>query len=79
MFHQSHSGHTSSADASSIDEAFAEGMIEPHQMAVDMSELILKYTKQKDVTKLAKNIIKTQQAEIRKMNVVLKERNHSHH
>lgn len=79
MFHQSHSGHTSSADASSIDEAFAEGMIEHHQMAVDMSELILKYTKQKDVTKLAKNIIKTQQAEIRKMNVVLKERNHSHH
>lgn len=79
MFHQSHSGHTSSAKASSIDEAFAEGMIEHHQMAVDMSELVLKYTKQKDVTRLAKNIIKTQQTEIRQMNGVLKGKNRSHH
>lgn len=79
MFHQSHSGHTSSTDASTIDEAFAEGMIEHHQMAVDMSKLILKYTKQKDVTRLAKNIIKTQQTEISKMNRILKGKNTSHH
>lgn len=79
MFGQSHSGHASSDSSSSIDDAFAEGMIKHHQMAVDMSKLILKYTKQKEITRLAENIIKTQQNEIRKMNVLLEENNPSHH
>ncbi|MBS7007356.1 DUF305 domain-containing protein [Anaerostipes sp.] len=79
MFHQAHSGHTASDNPSCIDEAFAEGMIQHHQMAVDMSKLVLKYTRQKDTVKLAQKIIRTQQDEISRMSKVLKEQSPSHH
>ena len=54
-----------------IDMAFAEGMIQHHQMAVDMAEIIIKYSEDDQVKKLAENIIKTQKKEIEEMNVFL--------
>lgn len=51
-----------------IDMAFAEGMMEHHQMAVDMAEIIIKYGEDEQVKKLAENIIDTQKKEIEEMN-----------
>jgi uncharacterized protein (DUF305 family) len=49
------------------DKQYLEGMIEHHSMALLTSEEILKKTDNYDVAKLAKNIIQTQQDEIRVM------------
>ena len=54
------------------DKQYLEGMIEHHSMAIFMSEEILKKTDNYDVSKLAKNIIQTQNDEIQFMNSVLK-------
>lgn len=51
----------------SIDKAFADGMTEHHQMAVDMSEVIVKYSENPQVKELANNIIETQKKEIEQM------------
>ncbi len=61
----SHSHNTSGYE--SIDKAFAEGMTEHHQMAVDMSEIIVKYGENPQVRELANSIIETQQKEIEQM------------
>ncbi len=60
--------HSHSVNYDSIDKIFAGGMSEHHQMAVDMSEIILKYSKNEEVKKLAENIIETQKKEIEEMN-----------
>jgi hypothetical protein len=49
------------------DKQYLEGMIEHHSMALLTSEEILKKTDNYNVAKLAKNIIQTQQDEIRVM------------
>jgi len=54
------------------DKQYLEGMIEHHSMAVFMSEEILKKTDNYDIAKLAKNIIQTQNDELRFMNNLLK-------
>jgi uncharacterized protein (DUF305 family) len=54
------------------DKQYLEGMIEHHSMALLTSEEILKKTDNYDVAKLAKNIIQTQQDEIREMKELLK-------
>jgi Ca2+/Na+ antiporter len=54
------------------DKQYLEGMIEHHSMALFMSEEILKKTDNYDVSKIAKNIIQTQNDEIELMNSVLK-------
>ena len=47
-------------------------MIEHHSMAVFMSDEILKKTDNYDIAKLAKNIIQTQNDELRNMTNLLK-------
>jgi len=54
------------------DKQYLEGMIEHHSMGLFTSEEILKKTDNYDVAKLAKNIIQTQQDEIREMKELLK-------
>jgi hypothetical protein len=54
------------------DKQYLEGMIEHHSMAVFMSEEMLKKTDNYDVAKLAKNIIQTQNDELRFMTNLLK-------
>lgn len=55
----------------SVDKAFATEMIKHHEMAVAMSEIILKFTDNEDVTNLANNIIKSQSKEIKEMKEIL--------
>lgn len=71
LFAAHHENHMAGA-AESVDEAFAEGMILHHQMAADMSKIILEYTEQKDVRELAQNIIDVQEKEILQMQNILK-------
>ena len=54
------------------DKQYLEGMIEHHSMAVFQSEEILKKTDNYDIAKLAKNIIQTQNDELRFMTDLLK-------
>jgi uncharacterized protein (DUF305 family) len=49
------------------DKEYLKGMIEHHDMAIFMSEEILKKTDDYHITKLAKNIIQSQKDEIREM------------
>ena len=53
------------------DKEYLKEMIEHHSMALLTSEDILKKTNDYHVTKLAKNIIQTQQDEIREMESIL--------
>lgn len=71
MFDAHHMSHMSTTPGS-VDEAFADGMIIHHQMAADMSKIILDYTDQKDVKELAQNIIDVQEKEITQMQEILK-------
>lgn len=70
--HDKHAGHED-VSYSNADEAFAEGMVMHHQMAVDMSKAILEYTDSEKVRELAKNIIDLQEKEIKKMKEILKQ------
>lgn len=54
------------------DKQYLEGMIEHHSMAVFMSDEILKKTDNYDIAKLAKNIIQTQNDELKFMTKLLK-------
>lgn len=54
-----------------VDEAFAKGMITHHQMAIDMSETILKYTDNNTIKNMAENIIDTQTKEIQQMESII--------
>ncbi len=53
------------------DKQYLEGMIEHHSMGILTSEEILKKTDNYDVAKLAKNIIQTQNDEIRIMKSII--------
>lgn len=55
----------------SVDEAFADGMIMHHEMAVDMAETILKYTDNDAIIEMANNIIQVQTQEISEMRAIL--------
>ncbi|EKM0364697.1 DUF305 domain-containing protein [Cronobacter sakazakii] len=50
------------------DKAFAKGMITHHKGAIAMAETELKYGKDPEMKKLAKDIIKEQKDEIEQMN-----------
>lgn len=53
------------------EQAFADGMLMHHQMAVAMSEAILEYSGEEDVKKLAETIIDAQKKEIEQMEDIL--------
>ncbi len=55
----------------SVDEAYTEGMIMHHEMAVDMSETILKHTENEMIKKMAQDIIEKQNKEITEMKILL--------
>ena len=59
------------SNVNSVDKAFAMEMIKHHEMAVSMSEIVLKYTGNKDVVDLAQNIIESQKAEIKQMREII--------
>ncbi|WP_148551141.1 DUF305 domain-containing protein [Paraclostridium bifermentans] len=59
------------SNVDSVDKAFAMEMIKHHEMAVSMSEIVLKYTDNKDVVALAQNIIESQKAEIKQMREII--------
>ena len=58
--------------ADSLDQAFAEGMIMHHQMAVDMARDILEYTDYEEIRTMAQNIIDVQEKEIARMEKIVK-------
>ena len=60
-------------NAQNIDRNFITMMIPHHQSAIDMSQLILKTTKDPQVKTWATNIIRDQQREINEMQVLLKQ------
>lgn len=62
-----HDHEMSKSGASSLEHAFAEGMIMHHQMAVDMAKSILEYTDYEEIRTLAQNIIAVQEKEIEEM------------
>ena len=55
-----------------IDVDFLKGMIPHHQGAIDMSEELIKKTKDPELKALAEKIIKDQKAEIKQMQEMLK-------
>ena len=61
------SHHINPSGVDNIDQAFAEGMIMHHQMAVDMAKDILDYTDEEEVKQLAQEIIDVQEKEIEQM------------
>ena len=61
------SHHMDSSHVKNVDQAFAEGMVMHHQMAVDMAEDILEYTDYEEIKTLAQGIIDTQEKEITQM------------
>lgn len=65
--HMNHGSET----AGDVEQAFAEGMLMHHQMAVDMAKAILDYTDHDEVRKLAQEIVKTQEQEIKQMQDIL--------
>ena len=57
-----------------IDIDFLKGMIPHHQGAIDMSEELIKKTKDPELKALAQKIIKDQKAEIKQMQDFLKKK-----
>jgi uncharacterized protein (DUF305 family) len=58
-----------------IDIDFLKGMIPHHQGAIDMSEELIKKTKDPELKAFAQKIIKDQKAEIKQMQEMLKVKN----
>ena len=71
------SHHMDTSDVDSLDQAFAEGMIMHHQMAVDMARDILEYTDYEEIRTMAQNIIDMQEKEIAQMEKIVKEQQES--
>ena len=71
------SHHMDTSDVDSLDQAFAEGMIMHHQMAVDMARDILEYTDYEEIRTMAQNIIDVQEKEIAQMEKILNDQQES--
>ena len=53
------------------DEAFLQGMIEHHAMAVDMAEQVLELDPREEVASFARDVIRVQNSEIEEMKGML--------
>ena len=71
------SHHMDTSDVDSLDQAFAEGMIMHHQMAVDMARDILEYTDYEEIRTMAQNIIDVQEKEVAQMEKILNDQQES--
>ena len=71
------SHHINPSGVDNIDQAFAEGMIMHHQMAVDMARDILEYTDYEEIRTMAQNIIDVQEKEIAQMEKILNDQQES--
>ena len=71
------SHHMDASGVNSLDQAFAEGMIMHHQMAVDMARDILEYTDYEEIRTMAQNIIDVQEKEIAQMEKILNDQQES--
>lgn len=62
--------HKTMADATDADptKSFAKKMIVHHKGAIDMSQIVLKYTKDEQIMKMANKMISEQQNEINELN-----------
>ncbi len=60
------------AFSGNADADFVRGMIPHHQGAVDMAKIVLEHGKDREIRRLARNIIKSQVAEIAMMKAWLK-------
>ena len=72
-----HGHHMPDSSPATVDEAFAEGMIMHHQMAVDMARDILEYTDYEEIRTMAQNIIDVQEKEIAQMEKILNDQQES--
>lgn len=63
----------SASTPTTVDEAFAEGMIKHHEMAVQMAETVLQYTDNEEVRHMAQNIIEMQNKEMTQMKEIINE------
>lgn len=73
-----HDGMMKGIMAVDADEAFVRGMIAHHQGAVDMARIQLKYGKDTEMRKLAEEIIRTQEQEIKQMQSWLEKKESQH-
>ena len=63
----------STSTPTTVDEAFAEGMIKHHEMAVQMAETVLQYTDNEEVRHMAQHIIQVQNKEITQIKEIINE------
>ena len=59
-------------ESGNVQKDFLVGMIVHHQGAVDVSKIVLEYSKDETVRKIAQDIISAQEAEIKQMNEMIK-------
>lgn len=71
MLNNSSHSMSSATQAQSVDTEFITGMIAHHEMAIEMSKTILKYTNSDKIKTMAQNIITVQNREIEHMKSLL--------
>jgi uncharacterized protein (DUF305 family) len=67
-----HADMMSMAYSGNADVDFVRGMIPHHQGAIDMAKVVLEHGKDPEIRKLAEDIVRAQEAEIRQMQEWLK-------
>lgn len=65
------------SESGNIEKDYLANMIPHHQGAIDSSKLLLKYTKNPKLIKIAENIIKTQEAEVALFKQILKDKDYT--